>query len=135
MKICHNFRQQVIVLNRLKKIMPFELRTDFYYAFIALHYNYCSESWHDCGKRGSGKLEKINKRALRFVTCYKSTTYETLLKQLNLLSPLNQRIVKMVTGVYKAIHGYKVPRGIGELFHERSTNIILEENTSLSYPK
>ena len=77
----------------------------------------------------------ITERALRFVTRDKSTTYETLLKQLDLLSPLNQRIVKMATVVYKAIHGYKVPRGIGELLHERSTNIILEENTSSSYPK
>ena len=111
MKICHNFRQQVIVLNRLKKIMPFELRTDFYYAFIALHYNYCSESWHDCGKRGSGKLEKISERALRFVTRDKSTTYEMLLKQVNLLSPFDQRIVNMAAEFYKAVLGYKIPRG------------------------
>ena len=62
----------------------------------------------------------------------KSTTYEMLL---NLLSPLNQRIVKMATGVYKVIHGYKVPIGIGELLHERSTNYNLRENTSMSYPK
>ena len=115
--------------------MPFELRTDFYYAFIALHYNYCSESWHDCGKRGSGKLKKINERAPRFVTRDKSTMYETLLKQLNLLSPLNQRIVKMATGIYKAIDGYKVPRGIGELLHERSTNYNLRGKHILELPK
>ena len=30
---------------------------------------------HHCGKRGSDKLEKINERALRFVTRDKSTTY------------------------------------------------------------
>ena len=59
------------------------------------------------------------------MTCNKSTMYETLLKQLNLLSPFNQRIVKMATSVYKAIHGYKVPRGIRELLHERSTNYNL----------
>ena len=60
------------------------------------------------------------KRALHFVTHDKSTMYKTLLKKLNLLSPLNQRIVKMATGVYKAIHMhvYKVPTGIGELLHE-----------------
>ena len=28
----------------------------------------------------------------------------------------------MTTSVYKAMHGYKVPRGIGELLHKRSTN-------------
>ena len=100
-KIFRNVSQQVAVLNRLKKILPFELRIDIYRAFIAPHFNYCSESWHHCGKRGSGKLEKINERALRFVTRDKSTTYETLLKQLNLLSPLNQRIVKMATGVWR----------------------------------
>ena len=37
------------------------------------------------------KLEKINERALRFMIRDKSTTYETLLKQRNLLSPLNQK--------------------------------------------
>ena len=86
-------------------------------------------------KEVPSNLKKSMNETLRFVTRYKTTTYETLLKQLNLLFPLNQRIVKMVTGVYKAIRGYKVPRGIGELLHERSTNIILEENTSSSYPK
>ena len=104
-KICRKVSQQIAVLNRLKKILPFELRLDIYRALIAPHFNYCSETWHHCGKRGCAKLEKINERALRFITHNKSTMYETLLKQLNLLSPLNQRIVKMATGVYKAIRG------------------------------
>ena len=105
-KICRIESQQVAVLNRLKKILPFEPR-----------------------------LEKVIERALRFVTLDKSTTYETLLKQLNLLSPFNQRIVKMATGVYKAIHGYKVPTGIGELLHERSTNYNLRGKHILELPK
>ena len=127
--------KQVAVLNRLKKILPFELRIDIYRAFIAPHFNYCSESWHHCGRRGYAKLEKINERALRFVNRDKSTTYETLLRQLNLLSPRNQRIVKMASGVYKAIHGYKVPRGKGELLHERSTNYNLRGKHILELPK
>ena len=133
-KICRKVSQQVD-LNRLKKILPFELRIDIHHAFIAPHFNYCSESWHHCGKRGSDKLEKVNERALCFVTCDKSTTYETLLKQLNLLSPFNQRIVKMATSVYKAIHGYKVPTGIGELLRERSTNYNLRGKHILELPK
>ena len=56
-------------------------------------------------------------------------------KQLNLQSPLYQRIVKMATGVYKAIHGYKVPRRIGELLHERSTNYNLRGKHTLDLPK
>ena len=77
----------------------------------------------------------ITERAPRFVTRDKSTTYETLLKQLDLLSPLNQRIVKMATVVYKAIHGYKVPRGIGELLYERSSNYNLRGKHILELPK
>ena len=107
-KICRKVSQQIAFLNRLKKIFPFEVRLDIYRALIAPHFNYCSESWHHCGTRGCAKLEKISERALRFVTHDKSTKYETLLKHLNLLSQLNQRIVKMATGVYKAIHGYKL---------------------------
>ena len=80
-------------------------------------------------------LKKINEQALRFVTRDKSTTYETLLKQLNLLSPLNQRIAKMATGVYKAIYGDKVPTGKGELLHERSTNYNLRGKHILELPK
>ena len=91
-KICRKVSQRVAVLNRLKKIFPFELRTDIYRAFIAPHFNYCSEPWHHCGKRGSGKPKKINEQALRFVTRDKSNTYEALLRQLNLMSPLNQII-------------------------------------------
>ena len=49
--------------------------------------------------------------ALRFVTRDKSTTYEMLLKQVNLLSPLDQRIVNMAAEFYKAVLGYKIPRG------------------------
>ena len=72
-KICCKFSQQVAVLNRLKKILPFELRIDISCAFIALHFTYCSESWYHCSKRSSSKLEKINERALHFVTRDKST--------------------------------------------------------------
>lgn len=74
-KICCKVSQQITVLNRLKKILPFELRLDINRAFIAPHFNYCSESWHHCSKRGCAKLEKTNERALRFVNHDKSTAY------------------------------------------------------------
>ena len=134
-KICRKVSQLVAVLNCSNKKLPFELRIDIYRAFIAPHFNYCSELWHRYGKSAFAKLEKINKQALHFVTCDKSTTYETLQKQLNLLSPLNQRIVKMATGVHKAIHGYRVPRGIGGLLHEWSTNYNLRGKHILELPK
>ena len=41
----------------------------------------------------------------------------------------------MVTAVYKAIDRYKVPRGIGELLHERSTNYNVRGKHILALPK
>ena len=41
----------------------------------------------------------------------------------------------MATGVYKAILGYKVPRGIGELLQERSINYNLRGRHILKLPK
>lgn len=50
-KICSKVSQQVAVLSRLKKMLPFEMRIAIYRAFIVPHFNYCSESWHHCGKK------------------------------------------------------------------------------------
>ena len=41
----------------------------------------------------------------------------------------------MATSVYKGVHGYKVPTGIGELLHEQSTNYNLKGNHILELTK
>ena len=64
-KICRKVSQQVAVLSLLKKILPLELRIDIYRSFIAPHFNYCSESWHHCGKRGSGKPQAAQTHVTR----------------------------------------------------------------------
>ena len=67
-KICRKVSHQIAVLNRLKKICLLNLdigllRLDIYRAFIAPHFNYCSESWrHHRGKRCCAKLELEKKK-------------------------------------------------------------------------
>ena len=41
-KICRKVSQQIAVLKRMKKILPFETRSDLYLAFILPHFNCCS---------------------------------------------------------------------------------------------
>ena len=74
-KICRKVSQQVAVLNRLKKILPFELRINIYRAFIAPHFNYCSESWHHCGKRGCAKLDNLRGKHILELPKVNTTTY------------------------------------------------------------
>ena len=77
-KICRIVSQQIAVLKRMNKLLPLKLREKLYRAFIAPHFNYCAESWHFCSNCLTGKLEKLNERALRFVYQDKISTYETL---------------------------------------------------------
>ena len=70
--------QQIAVLKRMKKLLPLKLREKHYRAFIAPHFNYCAESSHFCN-RLTGKLEKLNERALHFVYQDKISTYDETL--------------------------------------------------------
>ena len=80
-KICRRVSQQVAVLRRMKKMLPFETRMKLYQSFIVPHFNYCAETWNFCSKSATTKLEKLNERALRFVYRDYSSSYEMLLKQ------------------------------------------------------
>ena len=57
-KICRKVSQQIAVLERMKKILPFETRKCLYLAFIVPHFNYCSETRHFSNKSAIAKLEK-----------------------------------------------------------------------------
>ena len=79
------------------------LLTDIYRAFTTPHVNYCSEPWHHCGKRGSGKpLKKINERALRFVTRDKSTMYQEALATTGCIS-LHTRRMELCSKLFTKI--------------------------------
>ena len=66
-KICGKVSQQIAVWKRMNKLLPLKLREKLYGAFIALHFNYCVESWHFCSNLLTEKLKNLNERALRFI--------------------------------------------------------------------
>ena len=73
--ICRKVSQQVVVLKRMKKILPLETRKCLHLAFIIPNFNYCSETWHFCNKSATAKLEKVNERDLRFVLNKQQSPY------------------------------------------------------------
>ena len=95
--VCRKVSQQIAVLKRMKKILPFETRKCLYLGFIIPHFNYCSETWHFCHKNITAKLEKVNERALRFVFNEKQMSYCELLDKIGLPSLANQRLAKIVS--------------------------------------
>ena len=93
-KICRKVSQQIAVLKRMKKMLPFETRRDLYLPFILPHFNYCSETWNFCSKSAADKLERLNERAIRFVFRDKYTSYSELLNALGLSFLKQQRLIK-----------------------------------------
>ena len=114
-KICRKVSQQIAVLKRMKKMLPFETRRDLYLAFILPHFNYCSETWNFCSKSAADKLERLNECAIRFVFRDKYTSYSELLNALGLSSLRQQRLIKITLSIFNAIHNSLTPKSIQDL--------------------
>ena len=134
-KICRRVSQQVAVLRRIKKMLPFETRMKLYQSFIVPHFNYCTETWNFCRKSATTKLEKLNERALRFVYRDYSSSYEMLLKQSGYQTLLNQRLAKIVTTVYKVVNRQGVSESLCDLVELRESNYNLRGDKILTLPK
>ena len=134
-KICRRVSQQVAVLRRMKKILPFETRMKLYQSFIVPHFNYCAETWNFCSKGATTKLEKLNERALRFVYRDYSSSYEMLLKQSGYQTLLNQRLAKILTTVYKVVNRQGVSESLRDLVELRESNYNLRGDKILTLPK
>ena len=124
-KICRKVSQQIAVLKRRKKILPFKTRKCLYLAFIIPHFNYYSETWHFSNKSAIAKLEKVNERALHFVFNEKQRPYSKLLNKIGLLSLENQRLTKIVCTVFNAINNEHAPKSIKELIRRRNNKYNL----------
>ena len=66
--ICKKASKQLAVLKRIGKFLTKQGRMIIYNSFILSNFNYCPVIWHFCGKNSTAKMEKIQERALRFVT-------------------------------------------------------------------
>ena len=54
-------------------------------------------------------LEKLNERAVRFIFNDRSTPYRELLEKRGLMTLLNQRLLKIVSTVYKTLNRLESP--------------------------
>ena len=79
------------------------LRT-LYCALVRCNIEYCSLIWSPYTKNGIEKLEKVQKRATKFILKTEDC-YADRLKKLNLLSMEKRRPLADVTFLFKALHG------------------------------
>ena len=75
-----------------------------YKAFILPHCYYCSTVWHFCNTRDSEKLEKLNKRILKFIFKDEDSDYNQLLKKAGITNLRNRRLQYMVLILFKCLY-------------------------------
>lgn len=92
-----------------------------YCSFILPNFYYCNEVRHNCGKRNTTKIEKVNEWALRYVYD-KHVSYQHLLERIRLPSIESRRIQDISLTIHNSISN-KAPWAISDCinFHSLST--------------
>ena len=81
--LCHKDGRRVQVLCRLSKVIDISNKLLLYNSFIECYFNYCSVLWHFCSEADTYKLERLQKKALRFIMLNFTCTYAELLHSCN----------------------------------------------------
>ena len=122
--IVRRVSNQIQVMQRHKKLINTDTKTKLYNAYLLPHLYYCCVVWHHCGQRNLKKLEKINKRSLRFVFNDNDSNYMQLLNRVGQPSLFNGRVHYILTLVYKSLNGL-APEYITNMFSLKTHNINL----------
>ncbi len=132
--ICQKAGRQVNVLARLSNVLDTKSKMLLYNSFVECYFNYCSTLWHFCSNIDTKKIERVQKRALRYVMSDTESNYVDLLQTCK-KSPLYVvRLRKIVELVYRINNG-KSPSYLKELFTKNVTSRTLRSKNDMSLPK
>ena len=123
--------KQINVLGRLSHKLSESCKQKILDAFIVSNFNYCSLTYHYCKMTDACKLERLFKRALRYVYLDFNSSYSDFLVKANKIPLYVQRIRLIHEAVYKIINNKYPP--ICPTFYERSniSNMYNLRNTNL----
>jgi hypothetical protein len=126
-ELCGQAGKQINALKRLKQYLDKECKNTIYNSYINSNFNYCSLIWMFTSKTNMEKLEKTNKRALRFVTNQGYLSYDEICKKEKQLN-IHKKCVKNA-----AITMYKIRKGtapvyLKELFTDQNSQYDMRDN-------
>ena len=132
--ICSKAGRQVNVLARLSRTLNRQNKLLLYHSFVDCYFNNCCVIWHSCSKSNSLKIEKIQEKAIRFITLDFSSSYCHLLK-LCKKSPLYiTRLRKMQELAYKILNGI-CPTYLSPLIVKKVNVRQLRNDNNIYVPK
>ena len=104
------------IICKARKYLNMNCLRTLYYSFIYPYMNYCIEVWGSAGSTRIERLVKLQKKAIRIITCsrYRDHT-QPLFLRLNLLTVSKIHVFKILTFMFKYHHG-NTPKVFNEMF-------------------
>ena len=93
------------ILKRIRDYVPCDSLIKIYNAIVLPHFDYCSSLWNSCGKGLKDKLQKLQNRGSRIITCsgYEIRSVDTLV-QLGWQKLEDHWLANKATLMYKITH-------------------------------
>ena len=132
--VCRKASCQMNVLMRFKRMLDIKAKTTIVKSFILSNFRYCSPVYHFCSRANSNKMESILKRSLRFALNDTTSTYEEMLKKVNLTTLEVDRLHFIVKEVYKIQHD-EAPRYLASLVKKRNIGYGTRQTLNLDIPR
>ena len=126
--------RQVNALCRFGRDLNVERKLILLKSFILCNFTYCSAVWHFCGKTNTDRLERILKRALRFVFRDYASSYVTLLERAGLVTLEEGRLYAFIVEMFKSRNGL-APSFLWDSFNNKSTPYELRRVSMLEVPR
>ena len=133
-EICNKTSKQINALKRMKHLMDRPCKNIIYNSYISSNFNYCPVVWMFTGKTNLGKIEKTNKRALRYVVNDNDAEYEAMCQELKVLNIHRQCIKTVAIQMYK-IKNQMVPSYVQELFTRKESHYSIRDNDLFNIPR
>ena len=131
--ICKKAAQQLNILKRIGRNLCKLSRLTIFHTFILSNFNFCPLSWHFCSAANTKKIEKIQERALRYVYCDYTSSYDELLDKAKMPSLHIRRIRSMALETFKILHDL-APPVLSDLIHKQHHNYNFRYTNLLQIP-
>ena len=128
--ICKKANNQLNALMRLSNYLSIDTKCIIYESFIRSTFSYCPLVWMFCGRARMEKLEKLQFRALRFVSNDFTSNYDDLLNSMKKNTLLLNRIQTLAIEMYKCVND-NAPEYLCNLFDQHNISYVLRDNNRL----
>jgi len=132
--LCKKATRQLKVMYRFKDLLGKREKFVMYKSFILSTFNFCPVVWSFCGITSIRKIEKVQERALRFLTNDQNSSYKEMLSRINGSTMLVTRLREIVIEVFKCVNRLN-PEFLNQLFNVKENKYLLRDPCILAVPK